>query len=460
MNSGNSHAILSQKMTAAETQIATKRPRLPKKDFDKFLMGRSYAVFRRAIKTQTTLDFYRRNLCYFLSHIGMTTEEVVEKYSPYIVTKDGEHKPNVQGQIALQKLVEEYMLYLAERVDRGEIKPSSVITIMPAVKLFLDMSDCVLNWSKLNKLLPRGELVAEDEAYSREDISRLLAYSDLRGKLVILLLVSSGMRLGGLANLKMGDITPIYDTKDPARLLAAHVKVYAGTEDEYDTFITPEAWKCLQTYRALRESWGETITKESPVLLKRFCKETLVEGRAQPMRSHTIQELLIRTRKKAGVDVRSKHYNDKRFTIKTCHGTRKLFDTTVKRLRTPEGQRIVAHDSKEKLMGHRLRGDYALDEAYDRSDMVKELLQDYLKAIPSLTISDEERLQLQVNSLQEDIENFKSLDIVVAAKDKELREMKAKMEAMEAKTEKMIERKVQEILERVDVTKLERKDTR
>jgi hypothetical protein len=36
----------------------------------------------------------------------MTTEQIVEKYGPYLVTGDGEHKPNVQGQMELQRLVE------------------------------------------------------------------------------------------------------------------------------------------------------------------------------------------------------------------------------------------------------------------------------------------------------------------------------------------------------------------
>jgi integrase len=202
--------------------------------------------------------------------------------------------------------------------------------------------------------------VADDEAYSREDIQKMLAYSDLRGRLIILLLVSSGMRLGGLSNLKMGDIDPIYDPEAPSRVIAAHLRVYAHTESEYSTFITPEAWDCLATYRTLRESWGEPITKDSPVLLKRFDKQTLKEGRAQPLHPHTIQHILITTRNKAGVDVKSKQYNDKRFTIKSVHGTRKCWNTTVKSVKGEDGRQLVSHENKELMMGHRLVGSLAL----------------------------------------------------------------------------------------------------
>lgn len=68
----------------------------------------------------------------------------------------------------------------------------------------------------------------------------------------------------GLTN---GAISPIYDEK---KLIAAHVIVYKGTDEEYDTFITPEAFCCYEEYLDLRIKFGEKITKNSPVLLRRF----------------------------------------------------------------------------------------------------------------------------------------------------------------------------------------------
>ncbi|MGI0019716.1 MAG: hypothetical protein ACREAY_04525, partial [Nitrososphaera sp.] len=244
-----------------------------RRDYGKYLVGRSYTVFKRAIKTERTLEFYRRNLCYFLVHGGMNTEQIVERYAPYIKAANGEHRPNIEGQIELQRLVEGYVLALADRVDKGELKPTSVVTLVPCIKLFLSMNDILLNWTKINKLLPRSDLAADDEAYSREDIQKMLNYTDLRGKVIILLLCSSGMRLGGLAGLRVGDITPIYDKNDPNRVLTAHVKVYATSADyAYDTFITLESWGFYQQYLSLRRSWGECITKDSPAIIVRFNK--------------------------------------------------------------------------------------------------------------------------------------------------------------------------------------------
>jgi hypothetical protein len=54
------------------------------------------------------------------------------------------------------------------------------------------------------------------------------------------------------------------------------------------------------------------------------------------------------------------------------------------------------------MMGHALRDLHAMEENYDRSDRVKILLEDYLKAVPELTINDEERLKVHVKKLETD----------------------------------------------------------
>lgn len=422
-----------------QVQKTAKNPRLSRKDYDKWLVGRSYAVFRRAIKTQVTLEFYRRNLCYFLSHVQMTTEQIVEKYSPYIIA-EGEHRPNIQGQIELQRLVEGYVLHLAERVDKKELKPTSVVTLVPCIKLFLEMNDILLNWKKLNKLLPRSDLVADDEAYSREEIRKMLEFCDLRARIIMLFFASSGMRLGGLAGLKDGDIRPTRAKDDPNTVTAAHVVVYRGTEDEYDTFITPEAWHSYAEYRAIREKYGETITDDSPAIIMRFDKNTFKERQVEAIHPHTIQDLLIKLRKMAGVDARSRHYGGKRFKVKSVHGFRKFWNTAVKSVKTADGQPVVSHENKELMMGHQLVGSLALERNYDRSEMIQKLLTDYLKVVPALTISDEGRLKVKVDGLQQAVKNYKTLDVELAQKDKDIRELQEKSKRYEDQIEYLMRR--------------------
>lgn len=53
-------------------------------------------------------------------------------------------------------------------------------------------------------------------------------------------------------------------------MIAAHVTVYKGKDEEYDTFVSPESFHIYEEYRNLRVKFGEKITKNSPILLRRF----------------------------------------------------------------------------------------------------------------------------------------------------------------------------------------------
>lgn len=86
----------------------------------------------------------------------MSTEEMVTKYQPYI-KQEGIHRPNIEGQMELQRLVENYVLSLQEKVENKEIEPSTCVTRLSPVKLLFDMNDIVRNWKKINKLLPRAQ---------------------------------------------------------------------------------------------------------------------------------------------------------------------------------------------------------------------------------------------------------------------------------------------------------------
>ena len=47
-------------------------------------------------------------------------------------------------------------------------------------------------------------------------------------------------------------------------------------------------------------------------------------------------------------------------------------------------------------MGHALMNIHALEENYNRADRPKMLFEDFLKAVSELTISDEERMKVEV----------------------------------------------------------------
>jgi hypothetical protein len=352
----------------------------------------------------------------------MTTEEIVSKYR------------KVKELIKLQQLIEDYVLLLQTKVQNDEITAGTCNVSLPPVRLFCEMNDIILNWRKINKLLPHGNDNAADEAYTREQIRKMLEYSDLRSKIPILFMASSGMRLGGFQGLADGCIKPFYNERND-KLLAAHVVVYKGTKDEYDTFISPEAYHAYEEYRNLRIKFGEKITKNSPVLLRRFeinpDGKTATIDNTKPLALSTIAGIIRIVAYKAGIREVSENYND-RYNIKIAHGFRKFFSTTLSSIKVADGSGRNAIDfiKKEWLLGHALTSVHALEENYNRSDRVKILLEEYLKAVKELTISDEERLQVEVKKLQTDISNMKSVEVQLATKDKEMQSMREEMSRM------------------------------
>jgi len=359
----------------------------------------------------------------------MTTEEIVSKYG------------KVTGSIKLQQLAEDYVLLLQTKVRNGEITAGTCNVSLPPVKLFCEMNDIILNWRKINKLLPHGNDNAADEAYTREQIRKMLEYSDLRAKIPILFMASSGMRLGGFQGLTDGCIKPVYNERND-KLLAAHVVVYKGTKDEYDTFISPEAYHAYEEYRNLRIKFGEKITKNSPILLRRF--DISPDGNAatidntKPLALSTVAGILRIVSYKAGIREASENYND-RYNIKIAHGFRKFFSTTLSNIKTPDGRTAIDFIKKEWLLGHALTSIHSLEENYNRSDRVKLLLDEYLKAVKELTISDEERLKVEVKKLQIDISNMKTVDVQLAAKDKEIEGLIRKQEHFEQLIQSLID---------------------
>jgi integrase len=398
-----------------------KRQRLPL-DYDRYLLGRSYQLFRAAIPSEKTLQLYKRHLFHFCDYAQMTTEEIVSIYG------------KVKESIKLQQLIENYILLLQTKVRNSEITAGTCNVSLPPVKLFCEMNDIILNWRKLNKLLPHDNDNAADEAYTRDQIRKMLEYSDLRSKIPILFMASSGMRLGGFRGLTDGCIKPVYNERQD-KILAAHVVIYKGTKDAYDTFISPEAYHAYEEYRNLRIKFGEKMTKNSPVLLRRF--DISPDGKAatidntKPLAESTISGLIRIVAYKAGIREPSENYND-RYNIKIAHGFRKFFSTTLSNIKASGGSGRNAIDfiKKEWLLGHALTSVHSLEENYNRSDRVSLLLEEYLKAIKELTISDEERLKVEVKKLQIDISNMRTVEVQLAAKDKEMQSMREEMNEM------------------------------
>lgn len=83
-----------------------------------------------------------------------------------------------------------------------------------AIKLLLEMDDVKqerLNWKKINRLIPPAKRHGPDRPPTADEIRKILLHVNLRLKCVILILVSSGMRVGSLSWLRWQELMNYLD---------------------------------------------------------------------------------------------------------------------------------------------------------------------------------------------------------------------------------------------------------
>ena len=138
--------------------------------------------------------------------------------------------------------------------------------ITATLKHACEINDIVLNWKKIKKFINSektgNETNGRDRGYEHEEIQRILEFSDQRLKTAFLILSSTGIRIGALRTLRVGDLEKIDDIYK--------VRVYSGDKEEYATFCTPECAKEIDTYIDFRKRHGEIITDDSFLFVKKF----------------------------------------------------------------------------------------------------------------------------------------------------------------------------------------------
>jgi integrase len=128
---------------------------------------------------------------------------------------------------------------------------STIHTFTASIIHFFEINDVVLNKKKINKF--RGEHVAKFEyrGYTIDEISTLLSVCDERGKAAVLLMASTGIRVGSLHNIKLKHLKRWELDYQGTHLY--QITVYANSpKDRYTTFCTPECAKSIDNYLYLR----------------------------------------------------------------------------------------------------------------------------------------------------------------------------------------------------------------
>lgn len=296
---------------------------------------------------------------------------------------------------------------MKKRAEEGEISESSIRNFYKPIRLFCSVHDIELSWKKITNTIPTGRRFANDRAPTVEEIKRLIEYPDRRIKPIVLTTSSSGIRLGAWNYLKWKHIEPIWRND---KVIAAKIIVYAGENEQYYSFITPEAFEALKEWMEYRKTSGEDINGES-WLMRTVWDTTTTANRSirfpKQMLDTAIKQLINRALRSEGLRQDKKM---RRYEFKAIHGFRKFFQTNAER-------QMKSLDIMT-LMGQ----DTGLAASYNKPT-VEMLLDEYLKAVENLTIN-------KTIVSEEMVKNQQALATQMESKDQEVRQLKEQMNKM------------------------------
>jgi len=222
-------------------------------DDDNLMELDPFLLFINSIRSNQTKQKYQSRLTTFFNFIALPNATLDERCKIFI----DKSKENSNYPLSCSF---KFIIYLKERMERKEIVVSTIYNYLKPIKLLCEMNDIQVKWKKVTAGLPKERKYAEDRAPTIEEIQKLIEYPDRRIKSIILIMISSGIRLGAWDDLKHKHIQPV--EKD-GKVIAAKIIVYAGSDEQYYSFISPEAYKELDEWIDFRRKSGEKITDES-----------------------------------------------------------------------------------------------------------------------------------------------------------------------------------------------------
>jgi hypothetical protein len=341
---------------------------------------------------------------------------------------DRASEKNIQS---AQDSIMKFLDFHKERVRHKELAAGTLKNYYRAAKLFCEMNDLTLNWKRISKGLPRAKNSSNDRAPTVEEIRKLVEYPDRRIKPIVYAMASSGFRLGGWDYLQWKHVSPVTNEKE--EVIAAKLLIYADEPEEYYTFITPEAYSAIKDWMDFRASYGEKITGESWLMRDLWQTTNMNYGakwglatNPKKLQSIAVKRLLDRALWEQGI----RHTlppGKKHHEWKGAHGYRKFYKSRAEQIMRPI--------NVETTMGH----DLGMSESYWKPTE-REVLEDYLKAVPLLTINgDNVILQKQVEELDE---KSKNNDYIIRGKleekDEQIKNLSEKFESMQSMLEKVI----------------------
>ncbi len=328
-------------------------------------------------KSSQSASQYMYQFNAFLKYLGISTgESDVAQF----LKKDPQQ---------IEESIADFLLYLNRE---KHLKAASINLAKSAIVYFFKRNRVKLDKDWISGYVPAEEGYEQDRAYTHEEIQKLLdACSEDRIRVAILLMASTGMRVGALTYKTKEDKASVLEFGD-LTWIAEHEKyrimVYNRSKNgRYPTYCSHECAVMINRYRDYRrEECGEFITESSPIIREQFDpSDKLAVSHPRKITQSSLAKTINIALKKAGIKTTLAH----KVKVKQTHGFRKFAITMM-------DQAGVKDTHRRYLTGHAQVGQ---DGSYVLPTQ-EALLAEYLKAEDLLTINPTPRLKKENQELK------------------------------------------------------------
>jgi len=377
--------------------------------------------YTRAFRSKTTKSGYRTSIRSFLQFIyDEDPSKRLENVSVQERLKIAQEVKEEYERLARKYLSDDRNYYRDVRNwliflrDEKGYAPNTQSNYLSAVKGFFieyELDIKPTRWEKIQRLKDKRRCITQDKVPTKEELKKVLATMPLRGRAMVKVLVSSGMRSGELLKVTWDSV---HLEEDPGRI---HLKAeWTKNSKPRDVLISQEAERDLRKWK----KYGIRDKESLHIPTRRRVEES---ERVFPFNKDWANQMWKRGLKRAGLDERDE---DSNMLKRRIHTLRKFFNSKMKASGVPEP--IV-----EYLMGHisNLRGEY------DRFSL-NTIREEYKSHEDAITIHKiETRLQKEMEERNHKIQKLRE----------ELKETKEELQKL--KKERRMDEKFKEIARKV-----------
>ena len=144
------------------------------------------------VQSEYTKQVYEDSFNRFLRHIKVHHLQVLKDFGPKI----------------LEQMIIKYVIRVRD-FKNPPLSRGSIQADCGAIYHFCEMNDIILNKKKISRFFPPDESTHDDRLYTAEEMQHILSECNKREKVIILLMVSAGMRIGAISKIKVGHLQAV-----------------------------------------------------------------------------------------------------------------------------------------------------------------------------------------------------------------------------------------------------------